>query len=265
VRRWLRRDQPLLPAKFETRAPSHQTAFDVFKGRWASGLSRVLPGVVAGEDDLFVADGRPARVLERFASREGGLAGQRVLELGPLEGAHTYQLERLGAAVTAVEANVEAWLKCLIVKEQLQLRARFLLGDFVAHLEQAPDGYDLIFASGVLYHLPDPARAIAAMAGRTDRVFIWTHVHDDRAWPRSKPIVVERDGQRLTYHVRAYRERGYSRFWGGAHAAAAMLTREDLLACLARHGFTELDVHEETPDHPHGPALSLSAWKPGAA
>ena len=63
--------------------------------------------------------------------------GFRILELGPLEGAHTYQLEKLGAAeIVAIEANKEAFLKCLIIKELAQLeRARFLLGDFVTYLE----------------------------------------------------------------------------------------------------------------------------------
>ncbi len=35
-----------------------------------------------------------------------------ILELGPLEGAHTYQLR-----ILAIEANAEAFLKCLVVKE----------------------------------------------------------------------------------------------------------------------------------------------------
>ena len=56
-----------------------------------------------------------------FGTR-GRLAGFGILELGPLEGAHTYRLEQLGAErILAIEANVEAYLKCLIVKEILGL------------------------------------------------------------------------------------------------------------------------------------------------
>ena len=45
------------------------------------------------------------------------MAGKTVLELGPLEGAHTYQLHQRGANIVAVEASKQAYLKCLITKE----------------------------------------------------------------------------------------------------------------------------------------------------
>jgi hypothetical protein len=41
--------------------------------------------------------------------------GRRVLELGPLEGAHTHMLEQHGAdSIVAVKANRSAYSKCLI-------------------------------------------------------------------------------------------------------------------------------------------------------
>ena len=53
-----------------------------------------------------------------------------MLELGPLEGAHTYMLDRAGASeVVAIEGNTRAFLKCLITKELLSMpSARFLVG-----------------------------------------------------------------------------------------------------------------------------------------
>ena len=51
-----------------------------------------------------------------------------VLELGPLEGGHSYMFEQLGAKeITAIEANSRAFLKCLIIEELLNLPIQLLV------------------------------------------------------------------------------------------------------------------------------------------
>ena len=124
--------------------------------RWASDLADVVPGVVSGPARHFGADPRPGFAFAHI-KQETILRGARILELGPLEGGHTYQFERLGAAeLIAIEANVEAYLKCLIVKELVGLRrSRFLLGDFIEYLKLDTTRYDLVFCCGVLYHMRD--------------------------------------------------------------------------------------------------------------
>ena len=114
-------------SRFETRAPSHQNAVDIFAGRWASDLSPVLPGAISGDVPLF-AETRPKAAAVGLG-RNGRLDGMRVLELGPLEGGHSYALEKLGADVLAIESNADAYLKCLIAKEITGIKARFMLGD----------------------------------------------------------------------------------------------------------------------------------------
>src|SRR5664280_1000806 len=139
--------------KFELRTPAPQNAIDIFSHRWASDLADVVPGVQSGQARHFGADPRPAFAFNHIKP-DVVARGARILELGPLEGGHTYQFERLGAAeIIAVEANVEAYLKCLIVKELAGLkRARFLLGDVIQYLLKDTSRYDLIFCCGVLYH-----------------------------------------------------------------------------------------------------------------
>ena len=62
-----------------------------------------------------------------LANEIGGLSGKSVLELGPLEGGHTYMLEQLGATdITSVEANARAFLKCLIIEAVVQSSASAL-------------------------------------------------------------------------------------------------------------------------------------------
>jgi hypothetical protein len=93
-----------------------------------------------------------------------------------LEGAHTYQFEKLGAAeVIAIEANVEAYLKCLIVEELTGiLRAKFLLGDIVEYLRY-DRRHDLVFCCGVLYHMAGPVELVRLMASRTNLISVWSH------------------------------------------------------------------------------------------
>ena len=142
LRSWSRRPSGRLQAtvnaaKFDQRPPQAQNAIDIFRDRWASDLSDVVPGVVSGPARHFGSDARPVHAMQHLA-RSAGMTAPRILELGPLEGGHTYQLDRLGAAeIVAVESNVEAYLKCLIAKELTGIKnARFLLGDFVEHLKQ---------------------------------------------------------------------------------------------------------------------------------
>jgi SAM-dependent methyltransferase len=157
-------------------APSPQNALDIFKGEWASVMPPPYHTLQAGGIPLF-QDQRAAWALEQL----GGCQGQRVLELGPLEGAHSYILQQHGAAsVTAIEANTRAYLKCLIVKELLGLdRVHFVCGDFVGFLEDTDEMYDLIFSAGVLYHMRDPIGLIAKLARHTNRLYMWTHYYDD--------------------------------------------------------------------------------------
>ena len=106
--------------------PSAQLAIDLFEGEWTTEMPEHL-GVQAGTLKL-TQDPRIRWIIEQAQ----GVDGLDVLELGPLEAAHTYMLEQAGAVVTAVESNTRAYMRCLIVKELLALRgSTFMLGDSV--------------------------------------------------------------------------------------------------------------------------------------
>ena len=187
--------------KFETRAPSAQTAVDVFRGRWASDLGPLLGVEGTGPNLLFTHDLRPQLAADALGFN-GSFVGMNVLEIGPLEGGHTWSLERLGAKrVTSVEASAEAWLKCLVVKEILGLtKTEFLLGDASLYLEENSQKFDAVFCSGVLYHMNDPLRLISNLAKITSKVFVWTHIYDQDKHPVPfSPIAIERDGLNWTY------------------------------------------------------------------
>lgn len=243
--------------------PSLQQTVDVFKGDWASQLP--LEGVTSGTVQLF-DDSRIHWLLGQL----GSVAGMEVLELGPLEGGHSWMLEQAGAArVTAVEGNKAGFLKCLLVHQLLEMqRTDFLLGDFDKVLAAADRRWDLLVASGVLYHLEDPLRTLLHMTRLSDRLFIWSHFADADAMPpgdrRRRPFtgevrVAEQDGERLTYHVRSYLgTHRISAFCGGRGSAAVWMESAEVIALLERRGYRVTRGPAE-PGHPAGPALCLLA------
>lgn len=221
----------------ETTMPSHQNAVNLVPG-WSSHFPPHLR-LTAGRLPLF-DDSRIAWAIGRF----GDLNGRSVLELGPLEAAHTSMLVKAGARVQAVESNPLAFLKCLITKEILQLDgARFHLGDFVEWLERREERYDLIVASGVLYHMRDPLRLLRAIAKRTDALYLWTvAVMDDAA-----PSRTEKSGP---VTVRFYRRRYGPKdvqFCGGPNADPVWMHRDDILSVLGHLGFVSRTIAHEQP------------------
>lgn len=245
-------------AKFEERAPSHGNAIDIFAGRWASDLSQFDPHWHGGDAQL-VNDPRPGYAA-RYLGRDGYLYGMTVLELGPLEGAHTCQLERLGAArILAIESNIEAYLKCLIVKEALGLkRAEFLLGDFNLYLRDCPERFDIVFACGVLYHMEDPLSVIHGIARVTDRCLVWTHYFDERVEGRVA-VPAAAHGVEATYYRANYHDRAQRDFWGGNKPTASWMTRDDILAAFRHFGLDQITIITEDRDAHPGPTVCFAA------
>lgn len=252
----------MLDRKFERRFPSHQNAIDIFRDRWASNIEEVHPGVTSGPLPMFKADRRPSIAAQHLGFTPGSLQGMKILELGPLEGAHSYQLAKLGAeSVLAIEANAEAFLKCLVVKEILQTsRCRFLLGDCLKFLQESNDRFDLIFCSGILYHMESPFELIKAISARTDRVLLWTHYYnpDGSVVPARFPKPVVCDGLELTFYELSYPDQESGRFWGGNRPTASWLSREDIELCFRHFGYA-LTVHEDNRATQAGPHITATA------
>lgn len=248
-------------------APAPQNAIDIFKGAWSSRLPAPYAQIAAG-DALLFQDAR----IEWAAEQLGGFAGQTVLELGPLEGAHTYMLEKAGAhEIVAIEANTSAYLRCLIVKELFQLqRARFMCGDFAAYLRQEPPRFDLCIASGVLYHMRHPLELMALLARTTDRLYLWTHYYDQALIAQNPALAARFNGYgaaryadfaSTVYRHHYHAALGWHGFRGGSAHYSYWMTRADILACLTHFGFDKLTIGFEAPEHPHGPSFAVAAMR----
>lgn len=251
-------------SQYEMRHPAFQNAIDSLPG-WSSSFPPDA-GVSAGNVPLF-ADGRIIAALEAY----GSIEGKRVLEIGPLEGMHTYMLSAHGAqSIDAVEANKLCFLRCLVTKEILKLdRASFHLGDAQAWLRDQEITYDFALASGVLYHMPDPGEFLRLLSMRAKSVFIWTHFFDEAAMPKSdvryRPFSGNVEVRTIAGMDVRYHERGYqlantnASFCGGMKDRHYWLQRDEILALLKHLGYSEITVLDEEPHHRGGPCFSIFA------
>lgn len=251
-------------------SPTAQNAVDVFKADWLSELPASTSGISSGGTASLFKDER----IQWFADEIGGIQGQSALELGPLEGGHAYMLDKLGASsVLSIEANTKAFLKCLVVKEIYDLqRVKFMCGDFLEYL-RGPDTsqFDLCVASGVLYHMENPAELIALLARRCKKhLLLWTHYYDETLVSKkgilaakfSSAKQAEHEGFRHTLYRKEYGPTLYWRgFCGGTASVCHWMKRDEILRCLEHFGFGDLRIAFDRPNHANGPSFAVTATK----
>jgi hypothetical protein len=242
-------------AGYESSAPSRKSAIALFRGEWVSQLPNGLGG---GSVPLF-DDERIG-----WLGRQVDLSGRSVLELGPLEGGHSYMLERFGAGrIVAIEANRRAYLRCLVVKEILGLhRVEFLCGDFVEYLRQTEETFDLCLASGVLYHMREPNEMLQLAARASDRLYLWTHYYDAELI-RANPQVAAHfpSGEGPPFRFEYHEARDAATFCGSGGRHSNWLDRATIITQLRELGFDRLDFAFEDPRHQHGPAMAILAQR----
>ena len=244
--------------------PDPQNAINIFGGEWSSRFPEGL-AVEAGNLPLF-EDPR----VHALASKYQKLNNWKVLELGPLEGAHTTMFHDYGCHITSIEANERSYLKCLITKEILGLhRAHFLLGDFHKFLADTTLSYDLVFACGVLYHSTDPLGLLENASRSGSRIAIWTHYYSpeiiahradlDRLYSEISDFVIWK-GEQIELRKRFYREAvHWNGFCGGPEPWAYWLTRNGLFQALRILGFTNVSILSEDLHHQNGPCIYVVA------
>lgn len=256
---------------FVLTTPSAQNAVDLFAGEWASKFPAEGPAVQAGAVPLF-EDPRLNWADDRLRELSGqGFSGQSVLELGPLEGGHTYMLaSKFGAQeVVAIEANARAYLKCLVAREVLDMpRARFLLGDALGYMRSAERTFDVGFACGFLYHMVEPVETLALLARCCRRIYLWTVFHHESLFVKQPalrpqfgpPRDAEFGGFRHTLFPQYYGDGiDYGKFRGGVQPSCCWMKGDEIVGALRHFGFTSVRSQEE--ENPYGKAISVVAVK----
>lgn len=231
-----------------------KSAFEILKG-WVSKFE--INGVsVAGESNLY-NDVRLLWHLEKI----GGAKGKTVLELGALEGAHTKTLEEAGATVTAIEGNENNFLKCLIVKNEFNLKTKFIYADFCEYVVnyEGPK-FDFVSAAGVLYHQENPADLIYNLARITDTVIVWTQVASDNH-PHGTDQTIKSNGKIYGGKINDYgnAKEELDSYCGGLNASGFWMFPGEMRRCFNDAGFTLTETH--SPSNINGDCLLFVANK----
>lgn len=246
--------------EYVMKTPSTQNAIDMFKDEWSSKI----PGdFTSGHIDLF-NDGR----LDLFETAIDGFKDKRILELGPLEAAHTALMLTRGANnVLAIEANSRAYVKCLIVKETLKLnKASFLLGDFNQFLINTNETYDFVLACGVIYHCFNPVETLVNLTKHSDKIGIWTQYYQEkevRALYGEKfiyePVIKSYEGYSAECYQHNYMDAlNIKGFCGGGNKSTFWMDKKNWARL-----FNDLDYDlifaQESTTHPNGPEFTATA------
>ena len=114
------------------------------------------------------------------------LRGKRVLDIGAWDGWFSFEMERRGASVVAVDAVESA--KFLYAREMLGSKVEYHVSDVYDLRPEELGVFDIVLFLGVLYHLKNPVLALERVCALSrDLVCVESFVTDDGSDPDAKP------------------------------------------------------------------------------
>lgn len=180
-------------------------------------------------------------------------AARSVLELGSLEGAHTFYLarhpgQRRVVAIEGRQYNVE---KARFVQDLTTVtNICFLHGNLETMDLTSLGRFDAIFCAGLLYHLPEPWKLIRRLSEVSSNLFLRTHYATEA---NANHVANGFLGYR-------YREQGYHDPCSGLSDDSFWPTLDALQHMLAINGFPEITVIEDYL-HRNGAMVTLAATR----
>jgi hypothetical protein len=175
-----------------------------------------------------------------------------ILELGSLEGAHTFILAERPRVrrVLALEGRERNLRKARLVQEWLRIRnAEFAQANLEKDSLAGFGKFDAVFCSGLLYHLPEPWKLIEQLPAVAPVLFIWTQ------YAAEEEAVDVGRGLRGKIHG----EGGPDEPLSGMSATSIWLTLASLREVLSASGYTKIDIIHDDPTHANGPAATIGA------
>ncbi len=161
------------------------------------------------------------------------MSGLRVLDIGARDGFFSFECERRGAKeVLAIDYVPVEQTGFLVAKKILESRLN-LVHENIYNL--TPDRYgqfDIVVFLGVLYHLPDPMRAldiVFSMMRPQGRLFMETVIIDEEFPPEiaQRPL--------MRFYPKATKNSDYTNYWGMTGACAIAMLEECDLHFLATY------------------------------
>jgi tRNA (mo5U34)-methyltransferase len=186
---------------------------------WYHSIQLPDGSVIAGHQDLHRLHWR----LAQFPIPTD-LTGKRVLDIGAWDGWFSFELERRGAQVVAVDQTASK--RFLLARELLNSSVEYIIED-VYHLTPERIGrFDVVLFLGVLYHLKHPLLALERVCElSTDLACVESYVTDAQE-PGAMPLMEFYETTEL---------RGQFDNWVGPNVAC-------LLAMCRTAGFARVEV-----------------------
>ena len=113
------------------------------------------------------------------------LTGRRVLDIGAWDGWFSFEAERRGAAVVAIDCVEIPNFR--LIHEKLGSKVDYRIVDFFDLPEARLGAFDFVFFLGVLYHLKHPLLALEMVAAMTtDTAIVESFVTDAQTWQETR-------------------------------------------------------------------------------
>lgn len=175
-----------------------------------------------------------------------------ILELGSFEGGHTLSIAKRNSVkkVIGVEGRRENINKAKFVQELLGIKNVKFVQSNLEDINLSEFGhFDVVFCSGVLYHLPKPWELIEKISGISENIFIWTHFSDEK---KADTVIGEYKGM-------MWSEGDMCSPLSGLSPKSFWFTLDSLEKALKNYGFKNIHHVEFGIDHPDGPCLTFVA------
>ena len=205
-----------------------------------------IDGIDYGGDISAIGDKRVQHFHE-FAPE-----AQTILELGALEGAHTFMLAQHPGVkrVLAVEGRRANIRRAAFLQELFEIKNAQFVQANLEESDLAPLGkFDAVFCSGLLYHLPKPWQLLGQLASIAPKLFLWTMYSDDS----------DADCTVDGFRGRRQIEGGADEPLSGLSHDSLWLTLGSLLEALTRAGYERIEIIQNDLTHPQGRAVTLGA------
>lgn len=185
------------------------------------------------------------------------LAGKRIIEFGPMEGAQTAGLVHLGAAsVTAIEARAGSFIKTMIARYCFNWQnVELVMDDFHNADRQKYGSFDLAFAHGVYYHSFIPFFFFENLMSLSDNIFIGGYCTSASKTPKPSTRYSQYTFETLEYQGRKYKVKKITignSYNSAVNEYAYHFDRQDLLDFFRDRGYELTVVFDAGVDDPWG-------------
>lgn len=129
------------------------------------------------DSDALISESGQMKSVSRFINLlyRGDYYGKSIVDLGCLEGGYTVEFAKMGMISTGIEVRSSNIYNCKIVESEFSLGNLRFIQDDAWNLERY-GVYDVVYCSGLLYHLDRPL-SFLKMISRCARDAVIIHTH----------------------------------------------------------------------------------------